>query len=61
MNGARVIKKTAWYWMKSSKQEKLIPQLEEGITDVRWISKADLSLVRENTYPLIKDLLQVID
>jgi 8-oxo-dGTP pyrophosphatase MutT (NUDIX family) len=61
MNGARVIKKTAWYWMKSSKQEKLIPQLEEGITDVRWISKSDLSLVRENTYPLIKDLLQVID
>jgi 8-oxo-dGTP pyrophosphatase MutT (NUDIX family) len=61
MNGARVIKKTAWYWMKSSKQERLIPQLEEGITDVRWISKADLSLVRENTYPLIKDLLQVIE
>jgi len=61
MNKVRVLKKTAWYWMKSNKNEKLVPQLEEGITDVRWISKAELSLVEDNTYPLIKDLLQVID
>jgi 8-oxo-dGTP pyrophosphatase MutT (NUDIX family) len=61
MNDARVLKKTAWYWMKSNKNEKLVPQLEEGITDVRWISKADLSLVQDNTYPLIKDLVKVID
>ena len=60
MNGAKVIKKTAWYWMKSTKREKLIPQLEEGITEVRWLSKLDLSLVQENTYPLIKDLIKII-
>lgn len=61
MDGARIIKKTAWYWMKSSKKRKLVPQLEEGISDVRWLAKKDLTLVRENTYPLIKDLLSLID
>jgi hypothetical protein len=61
MSGGTVIKKTNWYWMKAKKKGKLIPQLEEGITDVRWLSKADLSLVQENTYPLIKDLIKVIE
>jgi 8-oxo-dGTP pyrophosphatase MutT (NUDIX family) len=61
MSGGIVIKKTNWYWMKAKKKGKLIPQLEEGITDVRWLSKADLSLVQENTYPLIKDLIKIIE
>lgn len=61
MSGGTVIKKTSWYWMKAKKKGKLIPQLEEGITDVRWLSKADLSLVQENTYPLIKDLIKIIE
>ena len=56
-----VIKKTAWYWMRAIKQKKLVPQLEEGITDARWLSAADLMLVRQNTYPLIKDLINVIE
>ena len=61
INGGLVIKKTAWYWMRADKQEKLIPQLEEGITDARWLSPGDLMLVRQNTYPLIRDLLNVIN
>jgi hypothetical protein len=55
-----VIKKTAWYWMRAIKQKKLIPQLEEGITDARWLSTGDLMLVRQNTYPLIRDLINVL-
>ena len=60
INGAMVIKKTAWYWMRANKQKKLVPQLEEGITDARWLSSGNLMLVRQNTYPLIKDLINVI-
>ena len=60
INGAMVIKKTAWYWMRANKQKKLVPQLEEGITDARWLSAGNLMLVRQNTYPLIKDLINVI-
>ncbi len=61
IKGDLVIKKTAWYWMRAEKQEELIPQLEEGITDARWLSPGDLMLVRQNTYPLIRDLLKVIE
>jgi 8-oxo-dGTP pyrophosphatase MutT (NUDIX family) len=61
IKGDLIIKKTAWYWMIAEKQEKLIPQLEEGITDARWLSPGDLMLVRQNTYPLIRDLLKVIE
>jgi hypothetical protein len=35
--------------------------LEEGITDVRWLSKVDLSIVQENTFPLIKNLIKIIE
>ena len=61
INGVLVIKKTAWYWMRAIKQKKLVPQLEEGITDARWLSAGDLMLVRQNTYPLIRDLINVIE
>ena len=61
LSAGMVIKKTTWYWMKSTKKEKLIPQLEEGITDVRWISKADFSLIQGNTFPLIKNLIKIIE
>lgn len=61
MNGQMLLKKTAWYWMKASKKEKLIPQVEEGITEVRWLSKSELAMVRENTYPLIRELIKFID
>jgi 8-oxo-dGTP pyrophosphatase MutT (NUDIX family) len=31
-----VLKKTYWFKMRCEQQNKLVPQLEEGITDVRW-------------------------
>ena len=60
MNGQGVLKKTSWYRMKAKRQENLIPQIEEGITEVRWLDFAEFSMVRENTFPLIKDLLKEI-
>ncbi len=61
MNGARVLKKTSWYWMRADHQENLIPQAEEGITDARWLAAGDFMLVRQNTYPLIQDLIKVVE
>jgi len=60
LNGQRVLKETSWYRMKADKQEKLIPQIEEGITEVRWLDTGDFNRVRENTFPLIRDLLKII-
>ena len=60
MRGKLVIKQTNWYEMGVNKAPKLIPQLEEDITDARWIAKNDLDAIKENTYPLIADLLKFI-
>ncbi len=59
--GVPVIKKTVWYWMRADNQPNLTPQIEEGITDARWLAAGDFMLVRENTYPLIRDVIRVIE
>ncbi|GHE48518.1 hypothetical protein GCM10017764_34410 [Sphingobacterium griseoflavum] len=60
MRGKFVLKQTNWYDMGANKSPKLIPQLEEDITDARWISRDDLEIVKENTYPLIAQLIKAL-
>jgi len=60
LNEKTILKKTSWYKMKAESQSDLIPQLEEGITDVRWLDPGDLMMVKQNTYPLIRDLIRRI-
>jgi len=40
--------------MFSDYEGKLFPQLDEGITDVKWIKKGDLEKVKTNSYPNIR-------
>ncbi len=53
-------KTTHWYEMlvESTGRVKLIPQAEEGITEVRWWAKEALSSELPPTYPLIEGLLR---
>lgn len=55
--GDVVLKKTYWFNMRSKGQNNLKPQKEEGITDVRWFKKGDISPIVENTFPSIMDVL----
>ncbi len=55
-NDKHVLKVTYWYLM-SSDQEHLTPQLDEGITDLAWKSSGEMEAVFENTYPNIELLL----
>lgn len=55
--GEVVLKKTYWYKMKYFGKAKLKPQIEEGITEVRWMTKKDISMVADNTFPSIMDVL----
>ena len=55
--GDVVLKKTYWFNMRCKGQNNLKPQKEEGITDVRWFKKADISPIVENTFPSIMDVL----
>ncbi|GAA4912893.1 NUDIX hydrolase [Mucilaginibacter defluvii] len=52
-----VLKKTHWYAMKHKGNEKLKPQKEEGITDVRWFKKSQVDTILQNTFPSIVDVL----
>ncbi|MCW3102589.1 MAG: hypothetical protein JWO09_1029 [Bacteroidetes bacterium] len=53
-----VLKPTHWFEMSCSDTSRPVPQAEEGITDVKWISPADFKMVRENTFPSILDLIE---
>lgn len=58
--GQVVLKKTTWFNMKAKKQI-LIPQLEEGITEARWLASADFHYIKQNTFPLIKDIITLLE
>ncbi len=58
MKGKVVLKISHWYAMDAKGKQKLIPQLEEGITEVKWFAKQDFSVIRSNTY---RNILKVID
>ncbi|MFT6183235.1 MAG: 8-oxo-dGTP pyrophosphatase MutT (NUDIX family) [Flavobacteriales bacterium] len=55
--GEKVLKPTHWYAMRSSGNDQLIPQEEEGITEVKWVPKSEFPLILQNTYPNIAELI----
>ena len=56
-----ILKQTYWFGLSSSFQGELIPQLEEGITQVEWLNAKQIKeKVIENTYGSIKDVLNSI-
>lgn len=57
MRGQWCLKKTSWYKMKYWGKQRPVPQQEEGITEIRWITKKDVQKLKRNTYPLVYELL----
>ncbi len=55
--GMQVLKPTYWYAMHTVSKETLTPQLEEGITEVRWVAKSEFPMILENTFPNISELI----
>ena len=51
-NNEEILKVSFWYRMYSNDLQ-LAPQTEEGITDLMWVSRADVSKQLDNTYPNI--------
>ncbi len=56
-----VIKKTVWYTMRADNQPDLKPQTEEDITDAKWLAAGDFMMVKQNTYPLIRDVIAFVE
>ena len=57
--GKQILKITYWYTMYSD-QTLLTPQVEEGITELSWMSFGQMEPVFENTYPNIKMLISAL-
>jgi ADP-ribose pyrophosphatase YjhB (NUDIX family) len=58
MDGKHILKHTAWYVMLYEGNETLKPQLEEDIIHAVWFPKNLLTVVRQNTY---QSIIQVLD
>ena len=58
LEGVMILKKTYWYRMDHSSEEKLVPQTHEDITEARWVDPAGLDQVVNNTYGSIIEVLQ---
>lgn len=59
--GARfILKESHWYKMKVTGKQKLVPQLEEDITEIKWVNPNDLGKYIKNAYPSVVDVLQLL-
>ncbi len=52
-----VTKESHWYAMKILNEQKLIPQTEEDITDIKWVNEIDLKKCLKNSYPNIIEIV----
>jgi 8-oxo-dGTP pyrophosphatase MutT (NUDIX family) len=58
--GELVTKRTAWYLMRGSSLDELVPQTDEEIEEARWVKTADLPRYMANTYPNIAYIINKI-
>lgn len=50
-------KQVQWFKMRTSDQHNLTPQLEEDITELKWVKLQELDPYLENTFNTIKEVL----
>lgn len=55
--GKHFLKTTHWFYMTCSSGQELIPQVEEHITEIKWVKTIDIREPIKNTYPSIKNIL----
>src|SRR6478672_12773862 len=56
-NGKDIEKETHWFAMKISGAPTLVPQLEEDITELRWVGEEDLKDYLQNTFNNIVEII----
>ena len=53
-----ILKESHWYTMKVKGEQKLTPQTEEEIHEVKWVSKKDAPNFYTDCYPSVIDVLK---
>ena len=56
--GKHFLKISHWYYMTCASKQKLVPQTEEDITEIKWVKTKDIKEPIANTYASIKDILE---
>lgn len=57
--GSHVLKSTHWWHMYAKEGQKVTPQTEEDIEAIKWLKDDELSEIFANTYPAIKDVINL--
>lgn len=57
-NNRKVLKKTTWYTMFVADDQKMAPQVEEKIEEVRWMLPKEANNALYNSYPSIRYVFQ---
>lgn len=57
LKGKRILKKTYWYLMRSSDNSELIPQTEEGISEVKWVSTEKAMELAKASFGSIQEVI----
>jgi len=58
LQGNQIVKPSHWYKMDNWGNEKLIPQTEEDITAVEWLSKEKAHALLDEMYPTIRTIVE---
>jgi 8-oxo-dGTP pyrophosphatase MutT (NUDIX family) len=59
--GARfILKESHWYKMKVSGEQKLIPQTEEDIQEIKWVKPSELKKYFKDSFPSVVDVLELV-
>ena len=53
-----ILKETHWYRMQVKGNDPLVPQLEEDITEARWVTREDIPQYLPNAFPSVRDVLK---
>lgn len=57
--GARFyLKESYWFTMQVKGEQQLVPQLTEGITEIKWVLPAEAKKLFPETYPSVADVIQ---
>ena len=58
INGIKILKRTYWFSMHTDSKCSLEPQIEEGITEIVWVDKEQITEKLNNSFGNIKELLK---
>lgn len=56
--GRHILKESHWFLMTAKENEPFTPQIEEDITEIKWVKKDDLPNYFENTFSTIRTVLK---